>query len=157
MAQADPGEENRMNIRPMTMDDYDRIYALWMSCKNMGFNDKDDSREGIGKYLQRNPDTCFVADRDGDIVGVILSGHDGRRGFIHHLAVREDCRRQGIGAQLVTRGLEALKAQGINKVALLVFRRNEAGNAFWEKQGFAARDDVAYRNKALAELIRIDT
>ena len=54
--QTDPGEENRMNIRPMTMDDYDRIYALWMSCKNMGFNDRDDSREGIGKYLQRNPD-----------------------------------------------------------------------------------------------------
>ena len=110
MTRTDPGEENRMNIRPMTMDDYDRIYALWMSCKNMGFNDKDDSREGIGKYLQRNPDTCFVADRDGDIVGVILSGHDGRRSFIHHLAVREDCRRQGIGEQLVTRGLEALKA-----------------------------------------------
>ena len=146
-----------MNIRPMTMDDYDRIYALWMSCKNMGFNDKDDSREGIGKYLRRNPDTCFVADRDGEIVGVILAGHDGRRGFIHHLAVREDCRRQGIGERLVARGLEALKDEGINKAALLVFRRNEAGNAFWEKQGFTVREDVAYRNKALAELIRIDT
>ena len=146
-----------MNIRRMTMDDYDRIYALWMSCKNMGFNDKDDSREGIGKYLRRNPDTCFVAEQDGEIVGVILSGHDGRRGFIHHLAVREDCRRQGIGEQLVARGLEALKAEGINKAALLVFRRNEAGNAFWEKQGFTVREDVAYRNKALAELIRIDT
>ncbi len=146
-----------MNIRRMTMDDYDRIYALWMSCKNMGFNDKDDSREGIGKYLKRNPDTCFVAERDGEIVGVILSGHDGRRGFIHHLAVREDCRRQGIGEQLVARGLEALKAEGINKAALLVFHRNEAGNAFWEKQGFTAREDVAYRNRALTELIRIDT
>ena len=146
-----------MNIRRMTMDDYDRIYALWMSCKNMGFNDKDDSREGIGKYLKRNPDTCFVAERDGEIVGVILSGHDGRRGFIHHLAVREDCRRQGIGEQLVARGLEALKDEGINKAALLVFRRNEAGNAFWEKQGFTAREDVAYRNRALTELIRIDT
>ena len=146
-----------MNIRRMTMDDYDRIYALWMSCKNMGFNDKDDSREGIGKYLRRNPDTCFVADRDGEIVGVILAGHDGRRGFIHHLAVREDCRRQGIGERLVARGLEALKVEGINKVALLVFRRNEAGNAFWEKQGFTAREDVAYRNRALTELIRIDT
>ena len=146
-----------MNIRRMTMDDYDRIYALWMSCKNMGFNDKDDSREGIGKYLRRNPDTCFVADRDGEIVGVILAGHDGRRGFIHHLAVREDCRRQGIGERLVARGLEALKAEGINKGALLVFRRNEAGNAFWEKQGFPAREDVAYRNRALTELIRIDT
>ena len=146
-----------MNIRRMTMDDYDRIYVLWMSCKNMGFNDKDDSREGIGKYLRRNPDTCFVADRDGEIIGVILSGHDGRRGFIHHLAVREDCRRQGIGEKLVVRSLEALKAEGISKAALLVFRRNGAGNAFWEKQGFTIREDVAYRNLALTELIRIDT
>ncbi len=146
-----------MNIRLMTMDDYDRVYALWMSCKNMGFNDKDDSREGIVKYLRRNPDTCFVADRDGGIVGVILSGHDGRGGFIHHRAVREDCRRRGIGKKLVTRSLEALKAEGISKAALLVFRRNEAGNAFWKKQGFTIREDVAYRNLALTELVRIDT
>ena len=146
-----------MNIRLMTLDDYDRVYALWMSCRNMGFNDRDDSREGIGKYLRRNPDTCFVAERDGEIDGVILSGHDGRRGFIHHLAVREECRRQGIGEALVRRSLEALKAKGINKVALLVFCYNEAGNAFWEKQGFTVREDVAYRNRTLAELVRIDT
>ena len=146
-----------MRIRVMTPDDYDRVYALWMSCKNMGFNDLDDSRAGIGRYLRRNPTTCFVAEIDGALAGVILAGHDGRRGFVHHMAVGEDYRRQGVGAALVERALSALRAEDISKVALLVFRYNEAGNAFWEKMGFALREDLNYRNRALVELIRIDT
>ena len=144
-------------IRVMDIADYDKVYALWMSCKNMGFNNLDDSREGIEKYLKRNPATSFIAERDGAVVGVILAGHDGRRGFIHHMAVAEDCRRQGVAADLLDHALKALKAEGINKVALLVFKRNDAGNAFWESQGFTVREDVAYRNKALTEIIRIDT
>ena len=144
-------------IRVMNTEDYDRVYALWMSCKNMGFNNLDDSRQGIEKYLKRNPSTCFVAEQDDAIVGVILAGHDGRRGFIHHMAVAEDCRRQGIATDLLGQALAALKEEGINKAALLVFNRNEAGNAFWERQGFTARDDVTYRNKELTEMIRIDT
>ena len=144
-------------IRVMNTEDYDRVYALWMSCKNMGFNNLDDSRQGIEKYLKRNPSTCFVAEQDNAIVGVVLAGHDGRRGFIHHMAVAEDCRRQGIATDLLGQALAALKEEGINKAALLVFNRNEAGNAFWERQGFTARDDVTYRNKVLTEMIRIDT
>ena len=149
--------EDPVKIRVMNMEDYDKVYALWMSCKNMGFNNLDDSREGIEKYLKRNPLTCFVAEKGEAIAGVILSGHDGRRGFIHHMAVAEDHRRQGIASALLEHALSALKAEGINKVALLVFNRNEAGNAFWEAKGFTARTDVTYRNKALAELVRIDT
>lgn len=149
--------KSNINIRLMNIDDYDKVYALWMSCKNMGFNNLDDSREGIEKYLKRNPNTCFIAEQDENVVAVILSGHDGRRGFIHHMAVAENHRRQGIAKSLLEHALSALKAEGINKVALLVFNRNEAGNAFWEAQGFTVRNDVAYRNKALAELIRIDT
>lgn len=143
--------------RIMTIDDYDKVYALWMSCRNMGFNNLDDSREGIGKYLKRNPSTCFVAVKEQSVVGVILSGHDGRRGFIHHLAVSEECRRQQIATNLVKYALSALQSEGINKVALLAFNYNEAGNAFWENQGFTARSDVTYRNKALVEMVRIDT
>ena len=135
--------------RIMTIDDYDKVYALWMSCRNMGFNNLDDSREGIGKYLKRNPSTCFVAVKEQSVVGVILSGHDGRRGFIHHLAVSEEFRRQQIATNLVTHALSALQSEGINKVALLAFNYNEAGNAFWENQGFTARSDVTYRNRAL--------
>ena len=91
------------------------------------------------------------------MAGVILSGHDGRRGFIHHLAVSEEFRRQQIATNLVTHALSALQSEGINKVALLAFNYNEAGNAFWENQGFTARSDVTYRNKALVEMVRIDT
>ena len=150
-------DKGNINIRLMNIEDYDKVYDLWMSCKNMGFNNLDDSREGIEKYLKRNPTTCFIAEQDENVVAVILSGHDGRRGFIHHMAVAEDHRRQGIAKSLLDHALSALKAEGINKVALLVFNRNEAGNAFWEAQGFTVRNDVTYRNKALAELVRIDT
>lgn len=146
-----------MEYRLMTIKDYPAVNELWMSCKNMGFNDKDDSEEGIEKLLDRNPNTCFVAICDNIIVGVILCANDGRRGFIHHMAVRENYRRLGIAKTLLDMGLKALKNEGINKVALLVFKYNEAGNAFWESQGFELRTDINYRNKALTELIRIDT
>ena len=146
-----------IRYRTMDISDYDGVYALWMSCKNMGFNDVDDSWEGIGRYLKRNPTTCFVCELDGRLAGIILSGHDGRRGFIHHMAVAEAFRRQGVGKALVDRALEALKAEDISKVALLTFKYNEAGNAFWERQGFSLREDLNYRNRALVELRRIDT
>jgi ribosomal protein S18 acetylase RimI-like enzyme len=141
----------------MTIADYDGVYALWMSCRNMGFNDVDDSREGIERFLRRNPETVFIAVEDGEVEGVILGGHDGRRGFIHHMAVREKCRRTGLGTKLLDTCLEAMKREQISKVALLVFKYNEAGNAFWEAQGFTVREDLNYRNKALRELVRIDT
>ena len=137
-----------MNIRVMMIEDYEKVYELWMSCKNMGFNNLDDSREGIKKFLERNPQTSFVAEDKNRIIGVILSGHDGRRGYIYHMSVAEDYRRNC---------LDALMTEGINKAALLVFSRNEVGSAFWEKQEFTIREDVAYRNKALTEIIRIDT
>jgi ribosomal protein S18 acetylase RimI-like enzyme len=123
----------------------------------MGFNNLDDSREGIEKYLKRNPDTCFVALEGDALAGVILSGHDGRRGFIHHMAVAEGYRNNGIGTALVDAALSALRAEGIHKVALVAFKYNEAGNAFWEKMGFTVREDLNYRNRALSEMKRIDT
>lgn len=146
-----------MQIRVMTIEDYDAVYDLWIHTPGMGLNTTDDSAEGIAAYLRRNPTTCFVAEENGEILGVILSGHDGRRGYIHHTAVRESAQRQGIGSKLVEAALDALHAEGIRKVALVVFKRNEKGNAFWEKQGFTQREDLVYRNRALAELERIDT
>lgn len=146
-----------MEIRKMTIGDYDGAYGLWLACKGMGLNDVDDSREGIGRFLRRNPDTCFVAQMSGDIVGVIMAGHDGRRGFIYHTAVSPDHRRQGIASALVDKAMAALKDEGITKAALVVFERNEDGNRFWEKQGFTRRTDLTYRNKAIRELVRMDT
>ena len=137
------------------MGDYEQAYDLWILCGN-GLNDKDDSPEGIEKYLKRNPTTSFVATCDGKVVGVILCGHDGRRGIIQHACVSPDYRRLGIGNKLVELALGALKDEGINKVLLVAFKKNEGGNAFWEAQGFTLREDLNYRNKALTELVRID-
>ena len=146
-----------MNIRKMLINDYDDVYALWTSCAGMGLNNLDDSREGIDRFLKRNPDTCFVAVCDDKIVGVILVGNDGRRGYIYHTAVNSQYRKRGIARQLVEASMQELKRAGINKVALVVFDKNESGNLFWEKLGFTAREDLVYRNKAITEMIRIDT
>jgi len=140
-------------IRNMLLSDYASVYELWINTPGMGLNDIDDSYEGIEKYLYRNPSTCFVAEKGGALVGAILCGHDGRRGYISHSAVRADERHQGIGGALVSRAMDALKAEGINKVALVVFAKNEVGNRFWESHGFTARTDLVYRNKTSSSLI----
>lgn len=144
-------------IKELTIDDYDKMYALWLSCKGMGLNDTDDSREGIRRFLDRNPDTCFGAFEADMLIGVILAGNDGRRGFIYHTAVSPKHREKGVGTTLVNAALEALGRLGITKTALVVFGKNEVGNAFWEKQGFIVRNDLVYRNRALVEMVRIDT
>lgn len=147
-----------MNLKSMKPDDYDTVYKLWMSCAGMGLNDLDDSREGIAKFLTRNPDTCFTAwSDDGQLIGAILAGHDGRRGYLYHTAVHPGFRRQGVARALVERALQALENWGIHKAALVVFARNQEGNAFWERMGFSVREDLTYRNRAMAEMVRIDT
>ena len=146
-----------MNIRLMIPSDYDAVYALWLNTPGMGLNTTDDSREGIEKYLRRNPTTSFVAEADRKLVGVIMAGHDGRRGFIHHTAVLPEYRGQGLGRQLAEHALAALEAEGIHKVALVAFAKNALGNGFWEKLGFTSRDDLVYRNRNIHELKRIDT
>ena len=143
-----------MVIRKMKIEDYDNVYDLWMSCVGMGLNNLDDSKKGVDKFIQRNPDTCLVAEKDSKIIGVIMAG---KRGYIYHTAVRPDYRRMGIAGKLVDQAMNELSALGINKAALVVFDRNSAGNAFWETQGFTVRDDLIYRNKALTEIVRIDT
>ena len=141
-----------MTIRKMKIKDYEEVYDLWIHTEGMGLNAADDSREGIEKYLLRNPDTCFVAEDNGIIAGVIMSGHDGRRGFIYHTAVKQEYRRQGIGKKLAASALAALEAEGIQKAALVVFEKNAQGNLFWEKIGFTMREDLIYRNKNIQKL-----
>lgn len=146
-----------ITIRVMSTDDYDGVYELWIHTPGMGLNTTDDSREGIEKYLKRNPTSSFVAEDEGRIVGVIMAGHDGRRGFIHHTAVLPNYRNQGVARKLVDSAMDALEKEGISKVALVAFKRNELGNGFWEKIGFSDRDDLVYRNKSIHEVKRIDT
>lgn len=146
-----------MIIRKMIVEDYNNVYKLWLSTPGMGLNTTDDSADGITKYLNRNPNTCFVAEKDEEIIGVIMSGHDGRRGFIYHTAVKISERTKGIGSSLVEKAIQALKDEGIHKAALVVFSNNEIGNSFWEKRGFTTRQDLNYRNMSINELSRIDT
>lgn len=144
-------------IRKMTIHDYHAVYELWLSCKGMGLNDIDDSESGIARFLERNPTTCFIFETDGKLIGVIMVGSDGRRGYIYHTAVHPSYRKRGVGSALVKSALDSLKQLGISKVALVVFERNKDGNAFWEKQGFTVRNDLIYRNQSLLEMTRIDT
>ena len=144
-----------VTIRKVTIDDYDSIYALWDSTEQSrrALNPVDDTREGIERYLNRNPNTCFAAVQGDRIIGVVLTGHDGRRGIIHHMCVHPDFRRMGIAARLVAAAEEALKREGIQKVFGLVFVDNEPANAFWESQGYSLRTNLNYRNKSLNERI----
>ena len=146
-----------MKIVPFDLEKYDEVYALWMRTKNMGFNNVDDSFDGIKKLVMKNPLTCFMAEENGKIIGTVLAGNDGRRGYVYHLCVDENFRKQGIGKKLMDTMIDGMKKEGISKVALVVFAYNDSANAFYEKIGFTKRDDLYYRNISLVDLTRIDT
>lgn len=148
---------NIANIRKIQLSDYDDIYNLWMSCPGMGFHSQDDSFEGFSKLVKRNPDTCLLYEENGQILGTILVGCDGRRGYIYHTCVSEKRRGEGIGSTLVDTVLEILKKEGITKVGLFVFKTNDSGNLFWEKRGAVKRDNIYYRNFVLEEQNDINT
>jgi len=148
--------EPMIYIRKMARDDYERVHRLWLSTSGMGLNDRDDSKTGIEKYLLRNPGTCFVALEDDDIVGSILCGHDGRRGYLYHMAVASEKRHCGVGNALLEAALAALDQEGIGKAALVAFEQNRIGNRFWKNQGFAMRNDLVYRDRTLGGTIGTD-
>lgn len=138
-------------IREMKIEDYDKIYTLWMSMKGFAMRSIDDSEEGVRRFLERNPHTSVVASQDGKIVGAILCGHDGRRGCLYHVCVHRDYRRKGIGTAMVVFAMEALKREKISKVSLIVFTVNDIGNAFWKKIGWTKREDLNYYDFTLNE------
>lgn len=140
-------------LRLMTPEDYPSLFTLWNSLPDFskGLRSLDDSEAGINKFLRRNPNTCFVAEIDGEVIGGILAGHDGRRGYIYHAIVLPAHQGKGIGRQLSEAACAALKAEGIHKAGMLVFASNRQGNAFWESQGWQTRPDIIYRNKTLNE------
>lgn len=125
----------------MTEQDYEEAYALWENTPGMGLSAAD-SREGIGSYLRRNPGLSFVCRADGRVVGTILCGHDGRRGFIYHLAVDGEHRGQSLARQLVERSLAKLREHVIDKCHLMVLHDNELGKRFWTKSGWQQRDRI---------------
>lgn len=138
-------------VRIMTIEDYEGVYALWKKIKGFGIRSIDDSKEGVARFLKRNPTTSVVAEKDGRIVGSILCGHDGRRGCLYHVCVDEDYRRHGIGKRMVVFAMKALKEEKINKVSLIAFTENDIGNAFWNTIGWAERLDLNYYDFTLNE------
>lgn len=146
------GENKAFTLKTMTIEDYEGLRALWMTIRGFGIRSIDDSREGVERFLNRNPKTSVVAvDGEGTIVGGILCGHDGRRGCLYHVCVREDYRRNGIGKAMVVYCMNALKAEGINKVSLIAFTKNDVGNAFWNRIGWTKREDLNYYDFTLNE------
>ncbi|WP_010249042.1 GNAT family N-acetyltransferase [Acetivibrio cellulolyticus] len=140
-----------MKIHTLKITDYDKVYELWQT-ERMGLNNVDDSRDGMERFLRRNPNTSFVVEIDGKIVGSILCGNDGRSGYIYHACVSREYQNKKIGTRLVEKVFEALKAEGISDITLAVYINNDDGNRFWERMGFRDRDFLRYKNKALVEL-----
>ena len=138
-------------VRIMTIENYEGVYALWKKIKGFGIRSIDDSKEGVARFLKRNPTTSVVAEKDGRIVGSILCGHDGRRGCLYHVCVDEDYRRHGIGKRMVVFAMKALKEEKINKVSLIAFTENDIGNAFWNTIGWTERLDLNYYDFTLNE------
>ena len=142
---------NEIVIVPMKPEDYDDVRALWMTIRGFGIRALDDSREDIERFIRRNPTTSVVAKAGNRIIGTILCGSDGRQGALYHVCVAKEYRRRGIGTQMVGFCMHQLRYMGINKVSLIAFTSNEAGNAFWNKIGWTKKTNVNYYEFVLNE------
>ena len=140
-----------ITIRPMEPGDYDKVQKLWMSIRGFGIRAIDDSREDIERFLKRNPTTSVVACAGDRIVGSILCGHDGRQASFYHVCVTKAYRRQGIATKMVIYCMNVLRDLRINKITLIAFTRNDAGNAFWRQIGWKHRQDLNYYDFVLNE------
>ena len=138
-------------IRTMTLSDYEKVFDLCKRTDGMGLRSLDDSEQGISSFLKRNPTTSFVAIDNDEIVGTILCGHDGRRGYIYHTVVKDNCRNQGIATKLIEAAISALQAEGITRVCLNVMETNESGKSFWLKRGWEKKDFVGFYSKAITD------
>ena len=148
-----PKKKEMLQVRivPMRPEDYDEVHDLWMTIRGFGIRALDDSREDIERFIRRNPTTSVVARADGRIVGSILCGSDGRQGALYHVCVAKEYRRKGIGTRMVGFCMHQLRYMGINKVSLIAFASNDAGNAFWNQIGWKRRGDVNYYEFVLNE------
>lgn len=129
-------------IRLMRIGDYDEIYQLWKRTPGVGLRSLDDSREGIHKFLLRNPNTNFVTLIEDKIVGVVLGGQDQRRGYLYHVCVDPEFRRRSIGRKMILTVAEAMKVEGITRLSIVAFSDNELGNSFWRDLGWELRNDL---------------
>ena len=141
-------EERR--IRPMTADDYDAVIALWRVTEGIGLSGADE-RDAIAAFLARNPGLSRVAVRGGALLGAVMCGHDGRRGYLHHLAVVPSERGRGLGRELAEACLDELRALGIAKANIFVYGANTEGQAFWRATGWFGREDLLLMQRVLID------
>jgi ribosomal protein S18 acetylase RimI-like enzyme len=144
---------DRQNDMQVTIDnfkikDYQKVMALWQNCEGVGLSSAD-SKNSMQDYLKQNSGMSFVASYKNEIIGAVLCGHDGRRGYLHHLAVHPDFRNQGIGRALVEKCISALQSIGIQKCHLFIFKTNENARRFWEKIGWTHRGDIEVISKQI--------
>ncbi len=128
-------------LRPMTPADFESALKLWQGTEGMGLNSAD-TPDQIRRFLERNPGLSTIAESGGNLVGTALCGHDGRRGFIYHLAVDRSSRAQGLGRRLVEQSLANLKEAGLTRCHIVVYAHNAAGQKFWEHLGFLPRQEL---------------
>jgi putative acetyltransferase len=130
-----------LTCRTITREDYPNLLELWKALPGIGLSSAD-SEESIGFFLDRNPGLSYLAEEEGRIIGTVLTGHDGRRGYLYHLAVHPDCRRRGIGTRLAELAITGLKQQGLQKCHIMVFKDNKAGTDFWQAARWQLRQDI---------------
>lgn len=143
---------NNFTLRAMQIEDYEQVYKLWMTIDGFGIRSIDDSYEGVERFLRRNPTTSVVAlNKEAQVIGAILCGHDGRRGCFYHVCVHKDYRKHGIGKAMAVFCMKVLQEEHINKVSLIAFKSNVVGNTFWQKVGWTFREDLNYYDFTLNE------
>ncbi len=132
-------------VEKMRVDDYEEIHKIWSNSNGVTLRAIDDSREGIGRFLKRNPNNSLICRLNKKIIGGILCGHDGRKGFIYHTVVKDKYRGSGVGKKLVEDAIKSLKDEHITKIGVLINSDNPSGNDFWESLGFKYFSDLNYR------------
>ncbi|TFH06126.1 MAG: GNAT family N-acetyltransferase [Spirochaetales bacterium] len=126
----------------MTPADYPNARSLWEDSPGVGLSTADEQFP-LTEYLGRNPGFSLCAECGGHLIGTVLGGHDGRRGYLYHVAVATVWQGQGVGRRLVEMALESLQAAGITKAHIMVYSHNEKGRRFWERLGWKLRDEIA--------------
>ncbi len=133
-------------ITDLTLEDFDEVTDLWRNTEGIGLSSAD-TRERIGIYLERNPGLSFTARASGKLIGAVLCGHDGRRGYLHHLAVRAEWRKKGVARVLIERCMAGLGSVGIEKCHIFVYAHNKTGKAFWQHEGWMEREDLLFMSR----------
>lgn len=141
---------DRYRINVMKLSDFPAVSRLWRRTEGIGLNESD-TRANIALYLERNPKMSFVARDRKSIIGAVLCGHDGRRGYLHHLAVAKSHRGKGLGKRLIDASFLALGRAGITRCNIYLFSDNTEGEGFWNHNGWNKRDDLKVLKKSLGK------